>query len=175
MSSLSGAQSKRFWSRVIPEPNSGCWLWLGSTRGNGYGGGWANGKNYRAHRIAYEYCVGPIPTGLTIDHLCRNRVCVDPKHLEPVTAAENALRGYGWAGTNARKTVCLRGHEYTPNNTMWTRKGRRRCRSCHRLRLAAERRASRAGKEVVREPKRSASGHGAGDGPGALPQQEART
>ena len=165
----------RFWKRVMPEPNSGCWLWLGSARGNGYGGGLANGKNYRAHRFAYERCVGLIPNGLTLDHLCRNRICVNPKHLEPVTSRENNLRGIGWAGVNAKKTHCLRGHEYTAQNTMWRKNGCRYCRTCRRLRAKAGRRASR--EEVVGQESpsrgRAHRGRGVGNGSAVQPQQEA--
>ena len=82
----------RFWSYATPEQNSGCWLWLGATTDNGYGSFWADGRSHRAHRFAYAQFVGPIPSGLTLDHLCRNRICVNPKHLEPVTDRENILR-----------------------------------------------------------------------------------
>ncbi len=81
-----------FWNahadKIMPEPNSGCWFWLGALS-RGYG----SLKNARAHRVAYEMTIGPIPEGLVIDHLCRVTSCVNPDHLEAVTQAENVRRG----------------------------------------------------------------------------------
>lgn len=86
----------RFEDKYMPEPNSGCWLWLASLRANGYGqvgrGGRGSGMEL-AHRAAYNLYVGPIPDGLVLDHLCRVRACVNPAHLEPVTNTENLRRG----------------------------------------------------------------------------------
>lgn len=83
---------ERFWEKV--EPTGFCWNWTASTR-NGYGQisvGGRKGRIAGAHRVAYELLIGPIPDGLVIDHLCRNTLCVNPDHLEPVTVRENALR-----------------------------------------------------------------------------------
>jgi hypothetical protein len=97
-----------------------------------------------AHRFSYEAYVGPIGAGLHIDHLCRVRSCVNPKHLEPVTQRVNTLRGEGRAALQLRVTHCPRGHEYTPDNIyLW--RGHRACRTCvlarGRRRYAASRQA----------------------------------
>lgn len=98
---------------------NGCWIWQGRINDQGYGDIWLPGiKRYRrAHRIVYEHRVGPIPEGLTLDHLCRVRHCVNPEHLEPVTDRVNILRGEGPTAKNATKTHCEHGHEFTPENT----------------------------------------------------------
>lgn len=98
---------------------------------------WGYGKTHGgrvAHKFAYQYVIGLIPDGLTLDHLCTVRHCVNPAHLEPVTMKENLMRGNGFGAKNARKTHCHRGHEFTPENTL-TINGRRVCRPCNRLRL----------------------------------------
>jgi hypothetical protein len=113
---------------------NGCWEWTGATNGS-YGvmvvGKRGHGKRFgMAHRIVYERERGPVPDGLTLDHLCRNHLCVRPDHLEPVTIAVNCARGYGFAAMNARKDRCDNGHEYTPGNTYRYPDGRRECRTC---------------------------------------------
>lgn len=94
----------------IPEPNTGCWLWLGSVDRGGYARINVAGRNAVAHRVAYEEFVGPIANDLQIDHLCRVRSCVNPQHLEPVSQRENVLRGVGVTSVNAKKSTCPRGH-----------------------------------------------------------------
>ncbi len=120
-----------------------CWVWTGSkTRydGNGYGRTRVNGKKVVAHRAVYEALVGPIPAGMTLDHLCRNRLCVNPAHLEPTTMQENFLRGASLLAAQAQQTHCKRGHPLEGGNLSITNKGRsRRCKTCHRERTRARR------------------------------------
>ncbi len=119
---------KRF-EQKIKMVESGCWQWQGSLVAQGYG---RFAKEY-AHRYAYKALVGPIPEGLTIDHLCRSRGCVNPAHLEVVTRGENVLRGEGPAAKAARKTHCPKGHEYAGENLYVNpRTGYRLCQSCQR-------------------------------------------
>jgi hypothetical protein len=121
----------RFSKFVVVSP-SACWIWGGSRIWNGYGRFRIGGKTHLAHRVAYEAARGEIPAGLTLDHLCRVRACVNPQHLEPVTMRENVMRGAGLAAQNAKHTACRNGHEYddqTPRN----RDGSRRCRICEKF------------------------------------------
>ena len=127
---MTGADLARFESKMEPEPTSGCWLWMGAMRSNGYGHMWLGDRAVGAHRISYEHWRGPITRGLPLDHLCRVRSCVNPEHLEPVTIRENLIRGIGFAAENARKTHCPAGHAYTPENTHRDVHGGRKCRAC---------------------------------------------
>lgn len=107
-----------------------CWEWK-STLNSGYGMIYFRGKSIGAHRLVYRVLVGPIPKGLELDHLCRNRKCVNPAHLEPVTGKENRLRSESPCAKNARKTHCKRGHLLQPPNLTWcSRPGGRQCREC---------------------------------------------
>ena len=114
--------------------DDGCWEWLGSTS-TGYG---CFRRGY-AHRYSYELHKGAIPDGLQIDHLCRNRLCVNPDHLEAVTVRVNVLRGVSRVAANARQSHCIRGHEFTPENTRRRANGSRACRECGRQRGRAKR------------------------------------
>lgn len=126
--------AERFWDKADRSAGpDGCWLWTAALSHNGYGR-FGNGDmigTRQAHRIAYELVIGPIPAGLVIDHLCRNRRCVNPAHMEPVTTAENLRRGVGLAVENARKTHCPRGHAYDEANT-YVNDNKRYCRACVR-------------------------------------------
>lgn len=127
----------RFW-RFIDFAPTGCWLWTGARNHRGGYGLFAalNSRLVQAHRFAFEFLVGPIPAGFQIDHLCRIPRCVNPAHLEPVSARENTLRGFGVTAANAQKTHCLRGHPLTPDNLVQKvallAKGWRQCRACNR-------------------------------------------
>lgn len=121
----------RILKRIEICEDSGCWEWIGHTNPRtGYGKIYHNGKHRLVHRISYESFHGPIEEGLTIDHLCRNRKCVNPDHLEAVTLGENNLRGSGPAAINARKVVCIKGHQLTGKNLYITPDGRRNCTIC---------------------------------------------
>lgn len=143
--SLDGAPKRsmrdRFESKILREED-GCWEWTGGHfKGTGYAifnipspadGRW---RPATAHRISYELYIGPIPNGLVIDHLCRNRGCVNPEHLEPVAQRINMLRGMAPSAVAVRENRCGRGHEFTPENTITrTRNGKakRDCRECVR-------------------------------------------
>lgn len=120
----------RFMEKVSPEPNSGCWLWTACANELGYGFFTWKGYSERAHRVAYELFVGPIPEGTELDHLCRLPSCVNPQHLEAVTHRVNMLRGYGVSGRNARKTHCPKGHPYVRLHKRTGRPPGRECREC---------------------------------------------
>lgn len=127
----------RFFARVAEVPSS-CWLWLGATAGRGYGVFHFNGRRRYAHQVAYEQNIGAIPAGLEIDHLCRVPRCVNPAHLEAVTHRENVLRSNGVSATAARRSCCIRGHEYTPENTYRSpQTGARTCVTCRAALLLA--------------------------------------
>ena len=114
-----------------------CIVWTGHILRNGYGTAWDVDlhKTVLAHRLAYQRTVGPIPDGLTIDHLCRNRACVNPDHMEPVSNRENQLRGESFSAVNARKVECIHGH----NRWAVLPSGKRCCTECTRLRMSARR------------------------------------
>lgn len=130
----------RFLERVDQAGPGGCWLWLGSVLADGYGQA-RHGKDTRAHRVAHEIFIGPIPGGLVVDHLCGVKTCVNPAHLEAVTQAENVRRA------NAHRTHCPHGHAYSGAN-VYIRPGSntRACRACHNIqarRRTRERRQAR--------------------------------
>lgn len=123
---------RRFLGKVRKDAR-GCWLWTGATQSRGYGSfGIGAGRTALAHRVSFELHRGPIPAGLTIDHLCRVRRCVRPDHLEPVPMRVNLRRGFGAPAVNARKTHCLHGHALGGENLRLRPDGRRQCRTCQR-------------------------------------------
>lgn len=101
---------ERFWEKV--KKTDGCWIWTASIYGKGYGKYTVRGKHYAAHRYAYELIKGKIPDGMQLDHLCRNKLCVNPDHLEPVTNAENQRRAIAaighWTNNKSWPAVCIR-------------------------------------------------------------------
>lgn len=141
------AASKHWWKRRNDIPvtswnGTACILWGGTIKSNGYGRLSSHGKVYSAHRFVYEKTRGPIPDGLTLDHLCRNKLCVNPDHLEPVTLRVNILRSNGFAAKNAAKSHCAHGHELSGRNLILrARNGRteRNCRKCGLDVMARER------------------------------------
>ncbi len=130
-----GKRHERFWSRVEKHGDA-CWRWRGARHHRGGHGCFkVGGFNYIAHRVAYELVKGPIPDGLMLDHLCRNRACVNPDHLEAVSNRDNQMRGFTLSSKNALKTSCVHGHPFSPENTriVYRRSHRERvCLACRR-------------------------------------------
>jgi hypothetical protein len=124
----------RLRAKAVIDWSTGCHVWSKPLNTYGYGAIWVDGANRMAHRVAYELSEGPIPEGLVIDHLCRNRACVNPAHMEPVTNHENVMRGEGEAAKNKAKTHCPQGHEYSEDNTYRAARGDRQCKTCRRER-----------------------------------------
>jgi hypothetical protein len=137
---------QRFLAKVGEPDDNGCWPWVGGKCGAGYGRfAHEPHKQTTAHRVAYRLFGGHIPAGLHVDHLCRNRGCVNPEHLEPVTIRENLRRGVSWAATHMATTHCPQGHSYSGVNLyVHPRTGRRRCRTCARDRARANRQKAAA-------------------------------
>lgn len=134
-----GRTWERFWAQV--DASGVCWEWTGKPDRKGYGRFWvAVGRTISAHRWSWQQLVGPVPARLELDHLCRNRLCVNPDHLEPVTTRTNVIRGGGITAINARKTHCKLGHPFDEANTRLGRDGvGRTCRTCERAKFRRHR------------------------------------
>lgn len=126
-------------SRISVDEN-GCWNWTRYIDSAGYGRITVNMRVIRAHILSYRVFVGDIPNGLELDHLCRNRKCCNPDHLEAVTRKVNLLRGEAPSAKNARKTHCVNGHEFTAANTTIDKTGSRQCNACQKIRSLKNRR-----------------------------------
>jgi hypothetical protein len=122
---------ERFWIKV--KKQRGCWPWIAHVDAGGYGRLNVGGSSRMAHRFSYELLVQKIPAGKFIDHLCRNRKCVNPAHMEVVTFEENILRGVNPAAMNKRKRSCLRGHPLRGENVYVGPSGRRTCKTCRKI------------------------------------------
>lgn len=155
----------RLWSlilRSLPDPGGSCWPWALSRASDGYGQVSIGGGMQRAHRVAYEILVGPVPEGLTLDHRCHSdaaargecaggtscphRACIRPDHLEPVSRRVNILRGLSPSAVNARKAECDNGHPLDGPNLYRHPSGARKCRECHREQARAHAARKREGR-----------------------------
>ena len=146
---------ERFWAKVSVD-EAGCWVWTAHRNAHGYGTfqKW-RGRTWLAHRLAYHELVGDLPAyvpgGPQLDHLCRNRACCNPDHLELVSPRENCLRGETIAAARIVQTECIHGHPFMGRNLIWRKDGTRACRECmnREQRESRARRASRAFQKVA--------------------------
>lgn len=123
-----------FWRKVITPSSDSCWVWSGSVGRDGYiRYSVKDVGTFYAHRLSYYFLVGEIPKGMTIDHLCRNRSCLNPRHLEVVPFHINARRGNCISSINRQKTHCIRGHKLSGKNLYIRKSGHRRCYKCNKM------------------------------------------
>lgn len=137
---LTDAELARFMAKVTIDPATGCWAWTAARGSNGYGKFGLDGTLRQAHRVAYTTFKGSIPAGLVLDHTCRNRACVNPSHLEPMSQRENlhALGSQALPALQVARTTCPRGHKLVGANRVPSElaRDRRKCLACHRATAA---------------------------------------
>jgi len=134
---MDAKQWHRIWDKV--EKTTKCWLWTGGTNGHyAHARSRVLKKDFLVHRLVYETCVGPIPIGMVIDHLCKNTLCVNPLHLRAVSQRVNLMNSDSPSAICSRRSKCAAGHSYTAKNT-YRGNGWRQCRKCHALREAKRR------------------------------------
>lgn len=160
-----GLAEKALATRVRIDATTGCHVWTGSLINSGYGR-LRSGDEVLAHRVAYALARGPIPSGSVIDHLCRNRACVNPAHMEVVTNKVNVLRGQGITARASNATRCPHGHPYDEANTYIDPKGARRCRACSTENWARHAAAVNANRRAKAKPR------SAPDEPSSFPQEQ---
>ena len=142
---LSPADRVRLLSKIYPNGDS-CWEWRGTVDTQGYGRFTIRSDQYRAHRVVYSHLNGDIPQGTVTDHLCRNRRCVNPEHVEHTSVAVNTMRGESPQARNARKSCCPQGHEYARRSFLY--KGERvKYRYCPTCQRSSSRAASKTSTE----------------------------
>lgn len=122
----------RIWEKI--DIRDGCWNYLGGTSSNGYGAFWVNGQNRKPHRYLWELLIGPIPKELEPDHLCFNTICCRIDHIELVTPLVNKMRSNSIPAINARKKICLNGHNFSYTYIAKDGGKHRRCRICKKQR-----------------------------------------
>jgi HNH endonuclease len=121
---------------TLIDPNTGCWICVAGKNAYGYGVMHANGRTIQAHILSWTLKYGPVPKGMELHHMCENKLCCNPKHLEPITRAAHLMRSRrSLAFINKHKTHCKHAHEFTPENTLLSHDGKqRRCKACARAR-----------------------------------------
>ena len=129
ITAVTDRQKERLWQRI--DTTGPCWEWEGC-RVVGYGKVYAGGRTWRVHRLVWELLVGPIPDGMVLDHLCHNRACSNPDHLQVTTQRENITRGGTLPAMWLRQTHCVNGHPLSGDNLGTGSDGERRCKTCHR-------------------------------------------
>lgn len=144
---------ERFFAKCFPwEDFSECWRWIGSTTGSGYGQMQFEGRKQMAHRVSYQIFVGPIPEGMTIDHKCQRKLCVNFKHLHPMPMIDNCR-----LGGLAQNTVCPKGHLFKGNNVIWIRDAKERIsRMCRLCKQEKDRQYHCKNRERINDRKREA-------------------
>ena len=145
---------ERFW-RKVQKFDHGCWVWTASDNGFGYGLFKVGRNMRRVHKLVYEAIHGPVPSGLELDHLCRNRRCCNPAHLEAVTKSVNQKRGLAGLASSRRAaaiTHCPSGHEYNEANSYYVKTNRggrgRKCKQCNRERASRNKKLKKQQREV---------------------------